>query len=81
MLLRLSNLNVDPCAGKKAHYGEAVIRIFLGVFAAVIAVVAVQADLIFGFIDHLQFPSSDLRSNAGARLWLGSSDCSIGGGK
>lgn len=50
VFLRLSTLNVDPGAGQDAHYIEAVVRILLGVFAGVIAVVAVQSNVIFGFI-------------------------------
>lgn len=51
ILLRLNNLQVDPGAGRDAHYVEAVIRILMGAFAAIIAVVAVQADIILSFVD------------------------------
>ncbi len=68
MLLRLSNLDVDPGAGKKAHYGEAIIRILLGVFAGVIAVVAVKADLIFGFIDFKPI-SAENKLPGGTESW------------
>ncbi len=64
MLLRLNSLNVDPGAGRKGHYGEALTRILLGVFGAVIAVIAVQSDLTFGFIDH-----STNSANAGNHQW------------
>lgn len=69
MLLRLSNLDVDPGAGKMAHYGEAIIRILLGVFAAVIAVVAVQADLIFGFVNNFNPISETIKPKGGTEVW------------
>jgi hypothetical protein len=49
LLSRLDTLHVNPGAGRDAHDIEAIMRMAMGVFAAIIAVAAVRADIALGF--------------------------------
>lgn len=62
ILLRVDGLEVDPGAGRNAHRLEAAVRLLMGSFAAMIAVIAVRGDIALGFIDP--------GTSSGADTWL-----------
>ena len=51
ILARLNDITVDPAAGKRVYWKDAIIRIMTGMFAAVILYVALKSQALFGFID------------------------------
>jgi len=62
ILLRLATLDVDPSAGKVAHYTEAVVRILIGALAGIITFAAVKSGLVFNFLKYADFWSLALVS-------------------
>ena len=61
-MLRLATLDVDPSAGKVAHYTEAVVRILIGALAGIITFAAVKSGLVFNFLKSADFWSLALVS-------------------
>lgn len=49
MMLRITNIPVDPAAGNWAHFGEVVFRLLLGAIGACILVVGMKGNVVLGF--------------------------------
>lgn len=59
-LSRIPKMEVDAAAGRKAHYGDAFVRIMLGGLGAFIFAVGIRAKFVMGFIE----------TDSGENLWL-----------
>lgn len=51
ILARLNDIAIDPAAGKRVYWKDAIIRIMTGMFAAIILYVALKSQALFGFIN------------------------------